>query len=186
MNKENLRREFLKKRNEFNRDTVMDKSECITNSFCSTDLYLNSKTIFIYININSEVSTKMLIERAWKDGKKVAVPITGKNRHMFFSTINSFDGLLKTSFGTMEPNKLLHSEAFPDNASAFIIPGAVFDIYKNRLGYGGGFYDTYFEKNVNCKKIAFAFDFQVIKDELPVEKHDKKMDFIITEKKIIY
>jgi len=56
----------------------------------------------------------------------------------------------------------------------------------NRLGYGGGFYDRYFEKNSNRKKIVkigLAFSFQKIK-KLPINKFDKKLDRVITEKKI--
>jgi len=54
------------------------------------------------------------------------------------------------------------------------------------LGYGGGFYDRYFEKSFKLKKIikiGLAFSFQKIK-KLPINKYDKKLDKIITEKKI--
>ena len=61
-----------------------------------------------------------------------------------------------------------------------------FDNNLNRLGYGGGFYDRYFEKSFKLKKIikiGLAFSFQKIK-KLPINKYDKKLDKIITEKKI--
>ena len=54
----------------------------------------------------------------------------------------------------------------------------------NRLGYGGGFYDRYIDKNYKLKKIVkigLAFSFQKIK-KLPINKFDKKLDRIITEK----
>ena len=56
----------------------------------------------------------------------------------------------------------------------------------NRLGYGGGFYDRYFQKNSKLKKIikiGLAFSFQKIK-KLPIDKFDKKLDKIITEKNL--
>ena len=59
-----------------------------------------------------------------------------------------------------------------------------FDKDLNRLGYGGGFYDRYIEKNCKLKKIVkigLAFSFQKIK-KLPIDKFDKKLDIIITEK----
>ena len=61
-----------------------------------------------------------------------------------------------------------------------------YDNNLNRLGYGGGFYDRYFEKNSKFKKIikiGLAFSFQKIK-KLPVNKFDKKLDGIITEKEL--
>ena len=66
------------------------------------------------------------------------------------------------------------------------VPLVGFDNKLNRLGYGGGFYDRYFEKNSKKKiiiKIGLAFSFQKIK-KLPVNKFDKKIDRVITEKKI--
>ena len=57
----------------------------------------------------------------------------------------------------------------------------------NRLGYGGGFYDRYLEKASKIKKIfkiGLGFSYQEIK-KIPINKYDKKLDLIITEKKII-
>ena len=185
MYKNDLRKCFLEKRNKFDDESIKNKSKIILKTFCKTDSYINSKIIFTYININSEVSTKELIEKAWADKKDVAVPVTGKNRCMYFAKIKSFDNLYKTSFGTFEPREGICNEFIPNKSSIFIVPGAVFDIYKNRLGYGGGYYDTYFSKHNGFQKIAFAYDFQVINTELPYEKHDEKMDLIVTESKII-
>ena len=57
----------------------------------------------------------------------------------------------------------------------------------NRLGYGGGFYDRYLEKIAKIKKIfkiGFGFSYQEIK-KIPINKYDKKLDLIVSEKKII-
>ena len=55
--------------------------------------------------------------------------------------------------------------------------------YKNRLGYGGGYYDRFLSVS-NSLKIAVAYDEQIIQN-LPTEVHDIKMDLIITPTKII-
>ena len=59
-----------------------------------------------------------------------------------------------------------------------------FDKYKNRLGYGGGYYDRYIEKILKLKKcliIGLAFSNQKV-DKIETNSFDKKMDIIITEK----
>ena len=87
------------------------------------------------------------------------------------------------NFGIPEPNMSKKVEK-PD---IIFIPIVAFDNYKNRLGYGGGFYDRYLERIEKKKKvikIGCAFSFQKI-NKLPLEDYDKKLDFIITEKKII-
>ena len=68
-----------------------------------------------------------------------------------------------------------------------LIPLVGFDDQLNRLGYGGGYYDRYLSK-VQDKhriiKIGVGFSFQKIKNIL-INKYDKKLDCIITEREII-
>ena len=72
---------------------------------------------------------------------------------------------------------------YPD---LLIVPLVAFDKFKYRLGYGGGYYDRYIKKIKNIKKVVtvgLAFSFQEVKN-LPKNKYDKKLDFILTEKGI--
>ena len=65
-----------------------------------------------------------------------------------------------------------------------LIPLVAYDSNKNRLGYGGGFYDRYIKKLKKIKKIltiGLAFSFQKIKI-INTNKFDQKLDFILTEK----
>ena len=60
-----------------------------------------------------------------------------------------------------------------------------FDNKLNRLGYGGGYYDRFLKKNEqkNILKVGLAITCQQVK-KIPANSFDKKMDYIITEKKI--
>ena len=101
---------------------------------------------------------------------------------MDFYKYTFLDPLKINNLGIPEPIKL-SSKVVPD---LIFVPLVGYDKNFNRLGYGGGFYDRYFEKNSKFKniiKIGLAFSFQKIKN-LPVNKFDKKLDAIITEKKI--
>ena len=58
---------------------------------------------------------------------------------------------------------------------------------KNRLGYGGGFYDRkikYLEKFNSLQTIGIAFNEQEI-DIIPTMRFDKKLNKIVTPKGII-
>lgn len=63
-----------------------------------------------------------------------------------------------------------------------IVPGSVYDLEGYRIGYGGGYYDRYMKSH--HIKIGVCFDFQVV-DLLPRESHDVKLDWLVTEKRII-
>ena len=67
----------------------------------------------------------------------------------------------------------------------FIVPGVVFDVKMARYGRGLGYYDRFLSKLSGVKVIALAYDFQVSKKELKLDDWDIKMDYIITEKRII-
>ena len=65
-----------------------------------------------------------------------------------------------------------------------LVPLVAFDNKRNRIGYGGGFYDRYIKKLRKKKKIVaigLAYSFQKVK-KIPNNYHDVKLDFIITEK----
>lgn len=64
-----------------------------------------------------------------------------------------------------------------------IVPGLVFSIQGERLGRGRGFYDHYLAQFGGIK-IGIGFSTQIEKD-LPTEEHDVKLDYLVTEEKII-
>ena len=77
--------------------------------------------------------------------------------------------------------KIQNKIVFPD---ILLVPLVAYDANLNRIGYGGGFYDRYIKKIQKTKKIltiGLAYSFQKVQKIL-VEKHDIKLDFIITDK----
>ena len=97
---------------------------------------------------------------------------------MNFYKIDSYDDIQPGYFNIPEPKSNIKLRT-PD---IIIVPGVAFSYEFERLGYGGGFYDTYLcDKDI--LKIAICFEFQMM-DKLPVEEHDIKMDMIVTENNI--
>ncbi len=66
---------------------------------------------------------------------------------------------------------------------AAVVPGLAFNSQGYRLGRGGGYFDCYLAQNKEVKSVAVAFESQ-IQEDFPVEKHDQKVNFLITEKNI--
>ena len=85
-------------------------------------------------------------------------------------------------YGIPEPSE--KKIVYPD---ILLIPLVAFDKELNRLGYGAGFYDRFINSLKKFKKITtigLAFHFQEV-HALPVSKYDQKLDYIITNKKIL-
>lgn len=179
--KKELRAEALRQRDEMPLAERREKSRQITMHILQSKAYQEAKRIFTFVSMGSEVETKDIIAQAWKEGKIVAVPKTEKGRVMYFLKIDSFADLQKGRFGVMEPLGEKEQEIIPEKGDLFLVPGALFDEKKNRIGYGGGYYDTYFEKYRGYEKIGLAFRSQVCMAPLSIEKTDIPLDDIVTE-----
>jgi 5-formyltetrahydrofolate cyclo-ligase len=59
-----------------------------------------------------------------------------------------------------------------------LVPGIGFDVSGRRLGRGQGFYDRLLA-GIAGTKCGVAFDQQVV-GQIPAEKHDASMNFILT------
>ena len=183
--KNELREEYKKIRNNINIKSKEQKTEEITKRFINTTQFKNAEIIAIYKSFSSEVSTEEIIKYALKSGKKIALPRVNKSKLDFYEIKSIDEKLIKSNFGIEEP--IENSKTFVDKQKIdlVVVPGLAFDKEKNRLGYGGGFYDR-FLAGINALKIGICFDEQLLKNEtLPVKETDIKLDIIITDKEMV-
>lgn len=134
-----------------------------------------------YYPINYEMNILHILKELEMQNVKVSLPITKKNNEMDFYQWSTTDILILNKFGIPEPQKI--KKVIPD---ILLIPLVSFDKNLFRIGYGGGFYDRYIEKVSKFKrviKIGIAHSCQKI-SKVPINKYDKKLDMIITEKYI--
>lgn len=171
MLKKRLRNKILKIRETYNKDNIKLDYKRIINFFKKENII--AKKIGGYFPINFEFE---------KDNYQISLPVIKKSFQMDFYNWTFIDPLKINNLGIPEPEtkKIVH----PD---ILFIPMVAFDKNLNRLGYGGGYYDRFIEKlsrKKNIIKIGLALSCQKIK-KIPINKHDQKLDFIITNKEII-
>ena len=97
--------------------------------------------------------TGFLIEKAWADGKEIAVPKV-QGLDMIFYKLTDFAQLEPGYYGIPEPvsGEIVQWEDAPDDHAR----RCPFDRQNHRVGYGGGFYDRYLEKHPRVKRVAAA------------------------------
>ena len=138
--------------------------------------------VSLYYPSNYEFNTIKLFEILKKRRRtKTLLPIILKNNSMKFVNWRFLDPLIVNKFGFLEPGKT-GKKIIPD---LILVPIVAFDKFKNRLGYGKGYYDRilkkYALKNPNIIIIGLAFSFQKYK-KIPISKFDVKLNYILTEK----
>lgn len=154
----------------------------IINQFVKDDI----DNYLVYVSFRSEVDTYDLIEQLLGMKKNVFVPLV-KGEDMEFVKIISFDELHEGFFGIPEPsenNNKVYSEEEYGKAIA-VVPGTLFDLNMLRMGYGGGYYDRYLNKNSNIIKIGICFEKQIYYNSLSRAKFDVAMDAVVTEERIV-
>ncbi len=186
MNKKLIRKQILKQRQSMSKNDVISKSIKIIDTLIKLDFYKLSEVIMTYVNFRNEVITKDLIVKSLET-KRIIIPKTiPQTKNLILSELKDYENDLDIGmYGILEPKKEFIRPVFHNIIDLIIVPGAAFDVKGNRVGYGGGYYDRFFENlNKSIPKIALAFDFQII-NEISTDEYDVKMDYIITEDKII-
>ena len=180
--KASIRSKLLKKRQKLPQKDVEIFSKRILSRLASRPEYKHARTILLYHPINNEVDTISLVKHS---NKIFCLPrICKKTNHLYIHQFTDPHTLETGKFSIKEPSSK-HPRIARNRIDLVITPGLAFDPQGNRIGYGKGYFDRLFKSlSTKCTKIALAYDFQIV-ENVPADKHDQKVDFIITEKRTI-
>jgi len=178
--KSKLRKKILKIREKNNKKNIQIDFNQIVKILKKEKT--NKKIIGGYYPVNFEVDDLLLLKKFEKNKFIISLPVIKKNFQMNFYKWSFFDPLKINKYGIPEPQT--KNLVYPD---ILLIPIVAFDKNLNRLGYGGGYYDRFIERVSRKKKIikiGLAISSQKIK-KIPINKHDQKLDYIITNENIV-
>lgn len=173
-----MKKEFLRKKYKEKRDNIKNKvtkDNLIYQKVINNKDILSSKTLLIYISINSEVDTIKIINY-FLNTKNIAVPKIIDN-NMYFCYVTNLNELTSGKYNIPEPTNENIVTDF-DNAIC-IVPGICYDKENYRIGYGKGYYDRFLSKN-KIKTIGLCYKECMI-EKIDNDKYDYKIDEVITE-----
>ena len=186
--KSELRLLYLNKRNSLPKKLLLNYSNRITSNLLESELFYNISSIGIYFSIGSEANTHCIINESLSRSKIVLLPkIENKKNELNFYHANgrSLDDiqLSKGKYGILEP---VNDEVYTDTIDLLLLPGIVFDMFGNRIGYGKGFYDNFLKKKRSKINLGVCFENQILDESIPSDEFDEKVDGIITENRILF
>lgn len=185
LEKQRLREEHLAAREALSEQERSVLDNRITQKLLATSEYAEATTVLTYVSVSSEVSTRMFIECALRDGKTVAVPRCLPGHCLEFVAIASLKQLVAAPFNLLEPAKELPAVTEDQkNNSICIVPALLVDTKGYRLGYGAGFYDR-FLSTYPGKKICLAYQQSLSRTTLPHTAFDVAVDVVITESEVL-
>lgn len=181
MDKETLRRDAVIRREALSVEERARASVLLTERLAGHQWFYGAKYLLGFVSYGSEIDTHPILEEALRLGKQVYVPKVDE-KHMLFYRLFSMKDLRPGYRGIPEPQG--DTEVF-DYAKCrqnqeidrvlMLMPGLAFDLSRNRIGYGKGYYDRYLEgkEELQLRTIAVGFRCQMV-EQVPSEAYDKK------------
>ncbi len=186
--KHELRKKIDKKLGALARKELKQKYQAIEEQLFEFANFLEAQTTLLYISQTNEVDTRPILKRCSLTPKQIVLPLfhPENNGVRLFKLYNIETDLKPGPNNIVGPDpdrcKLVEMDAI----DIAIIPGIVFDEKGGRIGDGSGRYDRIIPKlPATTRKVAFAVEDQMV-SQVPMDSHDKYVDIIITDKRIIY
>ena len=174
MNKTELRRMIREKKRAMTPAEIEEKSARLGELLRQSEAYQKASAIYGYLPYNQEVRTTPMLRQAQLDGKRVAVPKCYGDEMRFIW----LDDLGQVAPGYANIPEPIADEPIADDKTALVLmPGLAFDPQGHRIGYGGGFYDKFLEKEMH-PTLALCYDFQML-PHLETEEHDIPVDTVL-------
>ena len=190
MNKSTIRKIYRQKRLELTTQDVKLFSQEIANNFIQnllpTIANFSSKKLAFYVAANNEVDPIFIMRHCQNLGNNISLPIiTSGHLILDFKTYRIGDNLYNNDLypQILEPNGSSQNVT-PD---IIFVPLVAFDKYCNRIGMGGGFYDTtinnYKKNNGHQIFVGLGYNWQQ-STSIDVENSDEILDIIISQNNI--
>jgi 5-formyltetrahydrofolate cyclo-ligase len=185
--KQRLRREALERRNRLTTAQRVIRSADILQKLFELEAARSATWIHFYVSSGGEVETTGMIAHALSRGKRVSVPkMEPASKRLVLSELK--DPVRELSAGPKgipEPKPDAFRPVEVGTMNLFVIPGVAFDERGNRLGQGAGYYDRMLAGvSGRIPIVGLCFEPQLVK-VIPVGDHDVKVNWIITEKRVI-
>ena len=175
LNKRKLRKDLLLKRNDMAIGEKQSYDAWICAELENIIRERDCKVVHVYLPMRGEIDIRSLIEYLLKNNRDVVVSKTLKNRQLEHLVLTSLDELEVGLYGTSHPKDRI---VFQGKMDVIIVPGLAFDQQNYRLGYGGGYYDSFLAEHSNALSVGVCYPFQKVA-EVPREVHDACLDLVL-------
>lgn len=186
--KNEIRKMVSRKLKEISDKELDKKNDLVSKRLLEFANFMEANIVLLYIEKSNEVSTRKIIHRCYDFNKVVVLPVfnTEKNKIKLMKVDNPDTDLIPGPREILEPDPNRCKIVSIELVDIAIIPGVAFDEKGGRIGSGEGYYDRLIPQlSATTRKVALAFESQII-HQAPMASHDKHVDIIITEDRVIY
>lgn len=187
-----LRKAILEKREVLAREEALFRSETVCDQFLKW-----AEKIWKPADFQGKVLALYAVSSV--QGKGELDPASLKNATLFAGVHFAYPRIVSLAEGRMEFALPVHPSDWvetklgipeprpelpaldPKDIAFFVVPGVVFGERGERIGRGAGFYDRYLKRAPGAFRVGLAYDFQIVREPLPENSWDQRMDWVIGE-----
>jgi len=155
----------------------------ITKRLLALDSYGSASCVMAYASFGSEFETGDFIADTLAQGKRLVLPRIERDSRVLqlYQVRDPARQLVAGVWGIRQPRADLCPLVPASQLDFVLVPGVAFTRQCQRLGYGGGYYDS-FIRGLSRRPplVAATFSLQIL-PELPVSEGDQRVDCVITE-----
>lgn len=178
--KQEMRREMLDMRQALSEQKVQRGSEMITQHLLSLACVQKAQHVMTYSAIKNEPDMLAFAHTLLDMGKRVALPCVAPEG-LIAADFCRDTKMQRGAYGILQP--VLTPDCDRIEPDVVIVPGVVFDLQLYRIGFGAGYYDRFLQYS-GAVKIGVCYESQLV-DNIEAEPHDVRMDFVVTERRIL-
>lgn len=177
ISKKELRKLLIERRDALHEEDQTRAEILITERILGHQWFYGSEQILCFASFGSEIRTWQILEEALRKGKRVYLPKVACEEMLFFryeqpaDLMSGYKGILEPT-GETKQYEYVEEEA---GKTLLIMPGVGFDPFRNRLGYGKGFYDRFLadKPGLQIRSIAIGHHCQMV-ERIPAGDFDLK------------
>ncbi|MGZ5197883.1 MAG: 5-formyltetrahydrofolate cyclo-ligase, partial [Kaistella sp.] len=157
MTKSEIRKKYLRQREALSQEKVLSLSQEIFRNFIEKFEVKKGQKVHCFLSIpeKGEVNTQLFLNEFFRNNIRVFVPKIFKNK-LISIEITPDTPLLKNLWGILEPQT--NEDSGEKDFDFVITPLLYCDRKGNRVGYGKGYYDGFFE-SVNPRAVKIGLNF---------------------------
>jgi 5-formyltetrahydrofolate cyclo-ligase len=186
--KQGLREQMVTSIDGIPKDTLSKKNGVVVDKLFEFANFLEAKIALLYLNKDWEIDSGSIIERALAMNKIVVLPLINQDRPKvaLYKIDDPEKDIVPDAEGFPTPDINRCKKVPIDCIDIAIVPGLAFDEKGGRIGAGDGYYDHLIPRlPITTRKVAVSLEEQVV-PLVPMESHDKYVDIIITDNRVIY
>ena len=157
------------------------------------DSFRESQKVAMYLANDGEIAPSAALTWMHENGKQPFLPMVRQSKgrnSLLFAEAKTDTQYIENRFGIAEPVVEEVDLVRPEELDLVLLPLVGFDSSGNRIGMGGGFYDTTFEflhtgdrNNQKPKLIGLAHECQKV-DKIDAEGWDIPLSIVVTDQQV--